>query len=377
MTKGLNGSVAGPHATAAGATTARAGEDLVLLRATQAEAAGAGLRVAGLRVVDRALAQLQRQGRRVVIAHDGSCALPAELPAVIVLRRIDPERTAAELAALRAALGAPAEVAADEVRPQSRSLEGGLRVHDEASRRRAEDAIFAELLRGDLGFVARHLNKPLSFRFTRHVLCHLPVTPNQVTIGAGLIGLLGALLVASGRAGLMVTGFLLAHLQSVLDGCDGELARVRFQQSAIGEWLDTIVDDALNLVLFAAVGIGAYRAGLGPWALGLGLAAAAMLLGYNAIAYRELLRQGVGGEVIKIRWWFTAGADLKSLYGGGGKKGLFQHLLTIGRRDFFLLAWLLFALAGRVDLVVVYAFLVAASNFGVAVGQLLFGARAS
>src|SRR5262245_35642286 len=192
-------------------------------------------------------------GRSVMVATDRSFALPAPLPArveVCVLEKAGAFETLART------LGDPPVVPADVVRPANRDLDGGLRVSDEASRRQAEDAIFAELLRGDLGFVARHLNKPVSFRITRHLLCRLPVTPNQVTLGAAAIGLLGAALIATGRHSLMLLGFVLAHVQSVLDGCDGELARVRFQQSPRGEWLDTIADDALNLVLFACIGVG-------------------------------------------------------------------------------------------------------------------------
>ena len=167
---------------------------------------------------------------------------------------------------------------------------------DDATRTQAEDAVFGELLRGDLGLVARHLNKPVSFRITRYLLCHLPFTPNQVTLGAAAIGLLGGALIASGAHWLMVAGFFLAHLQSILDGCDGELARVRFQQSAIGEWLDTVVDDGLNLVLIACMGIGLSRASGRAADLVVALCACAMLLTYNVVAYRELVRQGEGGE---------------------------------------------------------------------------------
>ena len=193
------------------------------------------------------------------------------------------------------------------MRVRANHYDRGLRVVDEPSRVAAEDAIFNDLLRGDLGLVARHINKKISFRITRHLLCHWPITPNQVTLGAGLLGLLGCFLIATGSQDAIVLGFLLAQFQSILDGCDGELARVRFQQTAIGEWLDTIVDDVLNLALVAAVGVGLSRHGGSENDIWLALGACAMLLTYNIIAYRELVKQGEGGEVLKIRWWFATG----------------------------------------------------------------------
>jgi phosphatidylglycerophosphate synthase len=258
-------------------------------------------------------------------------------------------------------------VGGDVVRPSNRSLEGGVRVIDEPTRQQAEDAVFAELLRGDLGLVARHLNKPLSFRITRHVLCHLPFTPNQVTLAAAVVGLVGCALIATGSRLAMVAGFLLAHVQSVLDGCDGELARVRFQQSAIGEWLDTIVDDGLNLALIFSTGVGVARLTGSGWPLGLAVATCAMLLTYNAVAYRELVRQGEGGEVLKVRWWFNRGNDLKGLYG----ESSLRLLIAVCRRDFFLLAWVVLAAAGLFGIIQMYALVVVAPSFVVAIGQLL------
>jgi phosphatidylglycerophosphate synthase len=334
------------------------------VRATAAEARGASLRVAGLTVLERALKQLRRQGRLVVLAADGTIPLPAPLPAGVEVR---PVSSAAELEPL--AHGA-AVVAADVVRPSNRALDGGIRVIDEASRRQAEDAIFAELLRGDLGLVARYLNKPLSFRFTRYVLCRLPFTPNQVTLGAALVGLAGCALIASGHHLAMFAGFVLAHVQSVLDGCDGELARVRFQQSPIGEWLDTIVDDGLNLALVFSIGVGVSRLTGSPWPVLVGMLTAAMLLTYNAVAYRELMRQGEGGEVLKVRWWFNRGNDLKGLYGASSPRAI-RVLIGVCRRDFFLFAWPILAAVGLFGLIQIYALAVAAPSFVVAVGQLI------
>ena len=131
----------------------------------------------------------------------------------------------------------------DVVRVQGNRLDRGTRVVDRASRRVAEDAVFEDLMRADLGIVARIINKKISFRLTRYLLVHLPFTPNMITLVAGLVGLFGAFLVSTGTYENVVMGFALAQLQSILDGCDGELARVRFQQTSLGEWLDTIVDD--------------------------------------------------------------------------------------------------------------------------------------
>lgn len=341
----------------------------MIVRATVAEAAGASLVVAGLAVVERSVRQLGRQaGARVIVATDGTFALPPTLPPSVEVRRLDGDVEAA-LEKLRAETSGTV-VAGNMVRLGGDGPTGGLRVSDEVSRMAAEDAIFDDLLRGDLGFVARHLNKKISFRITRHLLCHLPITPNQVTLGAAALGVLGCVLLACGGYALMVAGMLLAQLQSILDGCDGELARVRFQQSHIGEWLDTLVDDFMNVALLSGISIGLHRSGYGAaWTIG-GFVAVGMYLFYNVVSYRELIRQGVGGELINIRWKAARGRDMKSM-ASNKSAGLGERLLALGRRDTFVMGWLILALLHAMPVTIVWALIVAGFSFWAALVQVL------
>jgi hypothetical protein len=360
----------------------------VILLATRQEARGAQMRVGGLRVIDRTLRQLGRlRDARVTIVSDGSIKLPKRLPSHVEVRVT--ENPGALLAELKAQQDDPIVINADVVRVQGNRLDRGTRVVDRVSRRLAEDAVFEDLMRGDLGLVARVINKKISFRLTRYLLVHLPFTPNMVTLFAGLVGLYGAVLISTGTYEHVLMGFLLAQAQSILDGCDGELARVRFQQTSIGEWLDTIVDDVLNIALVLAIGVALWRKGapLGDFKdikvgnalaalnggtfldMKMALAAAGMLLFYNIVAYRELIKQGEGGEVLKIRWWFAYGQSLKSMSGAG--TGALKGILVIGKRDFFIFAWLALAYFDLLPIVLLYALVLAIVYAGVAVGQLM------
>ena len=360
----------------------------VILLATKQEARGALMRVGGLRVIDRTLRQMARlRDVRVTIVSDGSIRLPKRLPAHVTV--LISENPGALVAELKTQMDDPIVIGGDVVRVQGNRLDRGTRVVDRATRRVAEDAVFEDLMRGDLGLVARVINKKVSFRLTRYLLVHLPFTPNMITLFAGLVGLLGAFLISTGTYDHVLLGFALAQAQSILDGCDGELARVRFQQTAIGEWLDTIVDDFLNLALVLAIGVALWRKGapmvnvrdlkVGNALMALNggsfldmkvaLAAAAMLLFYNIVAYRELVKQGEGGEVLKIRWWFAYGQSLKSMSGAGA--GPLKAILMIGKRDFFIFAWLVLAYFDLLPIVLLYALVLAIVYAGVAVGQLM------
>jgi hypothetical protein len=360
----------------------------VIILATREEARGAHMRVGGLRVIDRTLRQIGRlRDVKVTIVSDGSVRLPRRLPPHVEVR--ETQNPGAVLAELKSQMDDQVIVGADVVRVQGNRLDRGVRVVDRASRRAAEDAVFEDLMRGDLGVVARYINKKISFRLTRYLLVYLPFTPNMITLFAGLVGLFGAALISTGTYDNVFMGFALAQLQSILDGCDGELARVRFQQTAIGEWLDTIVDDFLNLAIVLAIGVALWRKGapdvnfrdlkvgnaLGALSGGsfgdmkVALAAAGMLLFYNIVAYRELIKQGEGGEVLKIRWWFAYGQSLKSMSGAGS--GPLKAILLIGKRDFFIFAWLVLAYFDLLPVVLLYALVLAIVYAGVAVGQLL------
>ncbi|HVZ74300.1 MAG TPA: CDP-alcohol phosphatidyltransferase family protein [Polyangia bacterium] len=360
----------------------------MILLATKAEAPGASMRVGGLRVIDRTLRQIARlRDVNVTIVSDGSIRLPRRLPAHVEVRTT--ENPGALVAELKTQMEDPIVVGADVVRVQGNRLDRGTRVVDRASRRLAENAVFDDLMRGDLGIVARFINKKISFRITRYLLVNLPFTPNMITLFAGVLGLWGAFKISLGTYDSVLLGFLLLQAQSILDGCDGELARVRFQQTAIGEWLDTIVDDMLNIAIVLAVGVAIWRRGapvgdfrdikvgnvltaLNGGSFGdmkVALASAAMLLFYNVVAYRELVKQGEGGEVLKIRWWFAYGQSLKSMSGAGA--GPLKAILMIGKRDFFVFAWLVLAYFDMLPIVLIYGLILAIVYAGVALGQLL------
>ena len=123
---------------------------IVVVSATHAEQPGASMRVAGLTVVERAIKQQsQAPNARVIVASDGTVALPPSLPANAEVQTV---ADGAAAASVGAGLGAPV-VGGDVVRVARG--DAGTRVTDEAGRRAAEDAVFAALFRPDLGFVAQ------------------------------------------------------------------------------------------------------------------------------------------------------------------------------------------------------------------------------
>jgi len=133
-------------------------------------------------------------------------------------------------------------------------------VDTEAGRREAERLMRRSLGKvADDGYVAANLNRPLSTRLTAR-LAGTAVRPDHVTIAAFLLALAAAGLFATGTYGLAVLGALLLQGSSILDGVDGELARLKHLATPGGAWLDTIMDRYADVAVALAVTVAAAQA---------------------------------------------------------------------------------------------------------------------
>ena len=122
------------------------------------------------------------------------------------------------------------------------------------------------------GFMARHFDRHLSLAASRTLL-DTTITPNQMTVFSTILGLIGASFFLSDTRLNYVIGACMIWLHSVLDGCDGELARVRFQESSFGSDLDFWGDNLVHLALFTCLGVGFWLTGKGVHTLVLAVVA--------------------------------------------------------------------------------------------------------
>jgi 1L-myo-inositol 1-phosphate cytidylyltransferase / CDP-L-myo-inositol myo-inositolphosphotransferase len=106
--------------------------------------------------------------------------------------------------------------------------------------------------------LVRTLDRRLSQLLTKRLM-RTSVTPNQITLGSAAVGIIGAFFLAQPSQVWQVLGSLLFLLSTIMDGCDGEIARLTFQESAFGAKLDLIMDNVVHLVLFPSIALGLYR----------------------------------------------------------------------------------------------------------------------
>lgn len=201
-----------------------------------------------------------------------------------------------------------------------------------------EGKLLRATIKSQDGIVSRFLNRPISRAITRQLLRY-PITPSAWTLLILPLPIVGSLLLLRGSYPAIIVGLIFFHIYSVLDGCDGEIARAKFLESESGRRLDAGCDIASNLLLAISLGFG-----LGGWFAIAGLAAAALIAlnewllsapasrseedSASAIypRHRELWKKsGIGFLGEKFTWW----------------------LVQLTKRDVAMLAFVLLGIAGR------------------------------
>src|SRR5271157_2733571 len=107
------------------------------------------------------------------------------------------------------------------------------------------------------GLFAR-MNRRISIPISRQLIRY-PITPNMVTLFTLGVSFMAGVFFARGGYWNTVMGALLSVWASILDGCDGEVARLKLQVSKLGCWLETICDYLYYLFIFVGMSIGLTR----------------------------------------------------------------------------------------------------------------------
>jgi len=132
----------------------------------------------------------------------------------------------------------------------------------------AEKKLYGSLTRATDGFFARLINRRISLFFSSRIW-RLGITPNMVTGFTLVLGILAGLAFAQGSSmwwGLL--GATLFQMQSIIDGVDGELARLMHRETPFGFWFDISVDNISHMAVFGGIAVGQTVDRVpGPWGL--------------------------------------------------------------------------------------------------------------
>jgi phosphatidylglycerophosphate synthase len=155
-----------------------------------------------------------------------------------------------------------------------------------------------------LAFKAREIEELVDIYFFRRcgiVVAHgaraVSLSPNSVSVLAGLIGGAGGAMLASERLALTGVGFLVLH--GIFDSADGQLARITKQTSELGRLLDGVAGYVTHTAAYLGIVAGVVSRG-GSWTIlvwaalaGLSTAIHAQLYDYHRTSYATIAVKGV------------------------------------------------------------------------------------
>jgi phosphatidylglycerophosphate synthase len=229
--------------------------------------------------------------------------------------------------------------------------------------RQADSLLLQTLYKPTDGFISRHLNRAISLRVTR-LLLPTGITPNQMTLIAAVIGVAGVMMAWRGGYWQLLVAALLLQTQSILDGCDGEIARLKHLHSSLGEWLDQIFDDVVNIGFLVAVGHALSISGsfFAPFAWPIAMATLVLHTMYQIGLYAALFTKGGGrGSVTAIKWRGQGPPKAPPTTVNGRRLFAMKKLFEdASRRDFFTFLYVPCALLGCIEVAFVWHALIAA-----------------
>ena len=190
------------------------------------------------------------------------------------------------------------------------------------------------------GFVSRFLNRPISSRITR-LLVKFRIHPSAFTASIFVLPIAAGVFLLRGNYLSVLIGAAIFQVFSILDGCDGEIARARNLESKFGERLDNVCDFLGSLIYVVALGTGLHHFKEGV--------VCALLITANEL----VLRWGTGAKRV------DADDFHESFY--ARHHGMIGHsgLLGLGER----FVWWLFQLTKR-DIAIFFFLVLALLNFG-------------
>ncbi len=209
---------------------------------------------------------------------------------------------------------------------------------DRNNAERAEDLIFAHVGKTATGWLSRNINSKISLPTSR-LLVRTPLTPNMISVLINVIGMLCGVFYAIGHP---VWGALFMQAATILDRCDGEVARVKLMETHKGQWVDTISDQVTVLSFILGVPIGYYVVSKSPLAIILGAINLSIFIFFVVWSFYFLKKYTNSGSLVTY-------FDVDKLV-EGQKLSLARRFITLirpmGRRNFYSLAFLVLAIVG-------------------------------
>ena len=155
---------------------------------------------------------------------------------------------------------------------------------------KAKKILIKQLIKPTDGPISRRLNRKLSVWISSK-LSQFNIIPNHLTLISFFLAVLAAVLFFLGGYPRIILGGIMVQLSSILDGCDGEIARLKFKQSRFGGYLDRFLDRYADGFIILGITFACFRSVGANWVWLLGVFAlmGSFMNSYTALQYDEFL----------------------------------------------------------------------------------------
>lgn len=183
-------------------------------------------------------------------------------------------------------------------------------VDDNEALKKAKKILLKQLKKPTDGPVSKHLNRKISVWISSR-LSRLNINPTHLTLISFFLAVLSGLFFFLGGYPKIVIGGFLAQLSSIVDGCDGEIARLKFKQSKFGGYLDRVLDRYADALIILGMTIACFYKMETQWVWLVGFLAltGSFMISYTAIQYDEFLLSKAFNKKIGFRM----GRDIRIL----------------------------------------------------------------
>jgi len=166
----------------------------------------------------------------------------------------------------------------------------------------AEKILCKRLVKPSDGPVSLLLNRLVSIRISKPLL-KTKIIPDAISVISFGIAVISAFFFSLGDYLNVIVGGLLAQFSSIVDGCDGEVARLKFQQTNYGGWFDAVLDryaDAL-IILGMTYGCRHLNRDIEIWLVGFIALVGSFMNSYTADRYDAAFRKKIKTTGFRIR----------------------------------------------------------------------------
>ncbi len=163
-------------------------------------------------------------------------------------------------------------------------------VDDRETLKKAEKFLINKLTKLTDGPISRGLNRKISIWISSK-LCNFDIHPNHLTLLSFFLALLSGVCFFIGKYPQIVLGGIAGQFSSILDGCDGEIARMKFKQSKFGRYLDRFLDRYADGIIILGITYACFRTVGTNWVWLIGFLAlmGSFMNSYTALQYDELI----------------------------------------------------------------------------------------